>query len=529
MRNPAPLLSPAVVAQIRRIAAAIRAREVAPLVGAGISSAAGLPGWSELVDRIISAWQRWDGSPAARRLSRENYIRLVRHTFQTDLAVISYIRRRILERGGPESFGQVLYAALYAGSRESFFVPQPNHLHRHLVALFRSHPRRIWTTNYDDLLEEAARLVEPTVRSIEPRHRLAAGDFAVAHVHGFLPPVERLPDTFRLEQAQVILAEDDYHAVATHVVDWTNRELYHLFDDHRVLILGMSLGDPNIRRVLASIEQDAIPDDTRHWAVMPVSDARQLRLHRVRQSSLAGLAEDMNALRSSYWRDHGVEIVDLPDYESLLPFLMRLRYESFGNAAGDLWKQGAERGSEAVRPWDPDRQRAAKLILDAGVQELRRDFGVTDGAEVVELGIFLLRPDGRTLELTFRGGTDVRAVRGARTFSVDPDRPEGVAGRVFVSGDLVRVSRHDPLHDYGLPEEASGASSQTYEGIISAPIIDWQADGVPLGVVYLTTSRTDGTLFKLPARAAAGQEEKSVEDLYEWLSDLAMLVLSPRR
>lgn len=115
----------------------------------------------------------------------------MRQTFQTDLAVISYIRHRIHDQGGPESFGQVLYAALYAGSRESFFVPQPNHLHRHLVALFGSHPHRIWTTNYDDLLEEAARLVEPTVRSIEPRHRLAAGDFAVAHVHGFLPVSDR--------------------------------------------------------------------------------------------------------------------------------------------------------------------------------------------------------------------------------------------------------------------------------------------------------------------------------------------------
>lgn len=98
---------------------------------------------------------------------------------------------------------------------------------------------------------------------------------------------------------------------------------------------------------------------------------------------------------------------------------------------------------------------------------------------------------------------------------------------VFVSGDLVRVSREDPLHDYGLPEGASGSPSPKYEGIISAPIIDWQADGVPLGVVYLTTSRTDGTLFTLPTRIAAGQDEKSLEDLYEWLSDLAMLVLSP--
>src|SRR6266511_900324 len=160
MPNPAPLLSPATVTKIQQIAGAIRTCEVAPLVGAGSSSAVGLPGWSELVDRVITAWQQWDSSSAARRLAPDNYIRLVRQTFQTDLAVVSYIRRRIREQGSADSFGQILYAALYAGSRDELFVPQPNHLHRHLLALFGSYPRRIWTTNYDDLLEEAARMVD---------------------------------------------------------------------------------------------------------------------------------------------------------------------------------------------------------------------------------------------------------------------------------------------------------------------------------------------------------------------------------
>src|SRR5262249_40042604 len=150
---------------------AIRASEVAPVVGAGLSSSAGLPVWSTLVDRIIEAWQWWDGSSAARRLSPENYVRFIRQAFQTDLAIVSYIRRRIHEHEGPDSFTRSFSAALSAVSSDAFFVPHPNPLHRHIVALFQSYPRRIWTTNYDDLLEEAAHLVEPSVRSIEPGHR----------------------------------------------------------------------------------------------------------------------------------------------------------------------------------------------------------------------------------------------------------------------------------------------------------------------------------------------------------------------
>ena len=526
--NRAPLLSPRLVEQARVIAAAVRQGEVAPLVGAGLSIPRGLPSWPTLVDRLILAWRQWDRSDAARRLSADNYVRFVRRTFQGDLAVVSYLRQR-LQAIDRLSFGQLLYSALYYPFGAAF-TPEPSDLHRHLVALVAAHPARLWTTNYDDLLEEAARALALPVATRDPARRQVGRGLAVAHLHGFLAPPDRAAGHPEPHEAATILtmAEDDFHAVTRDIVGWTNREFTALFDERRVLILGMSLDDPNVRRVLvagpARPPGEAPP---RHFALLRALAVGAGDLPRTRPGTWGRYAADANAWRAWYWRQYGVEVVELPDHDTLLPFLLRLRYESEGARAGDLWGRGAERGYAAIRPWEPEQQRVAPLLLAQAIGGLRGDFAVPDG-EIVELGIFLLRPDRATLELTFRGGGAKVARQGQVLFSADPARPTGVAGRVFVSGDGVRVDRADPLHDYGLPPGAR-PSSASYAGIISVPLVDWAASGVPLGVVYVTTATTAGRLFALRPRSPRDPAAQTLDDLYAWLHLSALGVLGVLR
>lgn len=193
MDNPAPLLSPKLVKQIQRIAEVVRRRELAALVGSGISKISGLPGWSDLVEHMILAWKEWDQT-AARHLSPDDYLSLVRTSFKSNLEVISYLRHRVNEEGPPHSFAELLFTALYTPrTRPSEVVtPEPVDIHRHLVALFHEHPRRIWTTNYDDLLEEAAQQAGYSVSIVDPHRRRATVDLSIAHLHGFLAPRDRL-------------------------------------------------------------------------------------------------------------------------------------------------------------------------------------------------------------------------------------------------------------------------------------------------------------------------------------------------
>jgi hypothetical protein len=521
--DPAPMLPRHVVRQIKRIGKLVREHKVAPLIGAGISIQCGLPSWDELVERLIITTRRMDPLQSAHALSDDRYLALVQQTFETPLETASYLRRCSAMPNKPHAFGAVVYRALYGGpgGRGPLLTPEPNHIHRHLVSMFSSGARRLWTTNYDDLLEESARQIGRSVRTVDPVRRQPSTEMTVAHLHGFLAPHDRARGHPRPGDSPVILAEDDFHEIADSVIGWTNREFNRIFDEYSVLILGMSLTDPNVRRVLARQVQHRSRGPQPHFAVMSEIQAHHLARRKSGKHSEVADPTAANELRAEYWRQHGVEIVNLPHRNCLTSFITRLRYESYGNEAGDLFRRGSALGYQQARPWHADRQRAVGLQLDGVVAALREEFGFTDQSELLEVGVFLLRPDGETLELTFRGGRGVRAREGGRVFSVDPDRPTGLAGRVMVSGDLVRARRDDPLHDFGMPA-TERAPSVPYEGIVSVPLIDWENDGVPLGVVYVTTSHPDGRLLNLPVTPPEGTSEKTVEDLYVWLADTAM-------
>jgi hypothetical protein len=117
-------------------------------------------------------------------------------------------------------------------------------------------------------------------------------------------------------------------------------------------------------------------------------------------------------------------------------------------------------------------------------------------------------------EAAQRGRAITRATTRLRRRHGIVRREAGVADRVFVSGDAVR--RSDPLHNYSLAAGERPAVG-AYEGIIAAPLVDWDAGGIPLGVVYVTLAAMDGRLFGLPPRTAADPTGQTLDDLFEWL------------
>ncbi len=237
------------------------------------------------------------------------------------------------------SFGQLLYSALYFPFGQPL-NPEPSNIHRHLVQLFAAHPAQRWTLNYDDLLEEAARSLGPPVVTRDPSRRRVGHGLSIAHLHGFLSPPDRAAAHPEPHEAETILtmAEDDFHAITRDIVGWTDREFHSLFDERRVLMLGMSLDDPNVRRVL--VARPAHPRDDvapQHFALLRALTVRDGDLPRTRSSAWGEYARAANDWQVWYWRQYGTEVDELPDHAMLLLFLLRLRYESEGEQVGDLW------------------------------------------------------------------------------------------------------------------------------------------------------------------------------------------------
>lgn len=516
MDHPAATLDRDLRVAAVRIAALIRNGEVAPLVGAGLSVQSGLPTWPRLVQRLLELWQHHDPSPAAAALKPRDYTNLIHEVFnKNSMTVTSYVRRMISKYQPPHgevpSFDKLVQQALYSSeAAPSGFVPFPKQTHKHLIALVDPHPQRIWTTNYDDLLEHAALAAGKTVRVLHPGARSERAGLSVAHLHGFLPPPARDLDYPTNKPSPLILAEDDFHLVSWDSSGWVTQEFLNLLDRYRVLILGMSLDDPNLRRVLAlntarSIE--AREEPRQHFAV-------------VKQDQFS--SNEKQRWYREYWEAHGVELIELPSHEHLLPFLARLRYETYGGSPGVLWRAASQRVASFSRR-HPASLALMHRELNKAMRSMQIDFDVP-ADEIIEIGIFLINDDCRTLELSFRSGQEPDEPPEGRQFSIAPDDPTGTAGRVFVSSDIVRIDRNHPLFDYGLSDDEKTGPTD-YAGLISVPIIDWSRGGLPLGVTYLTTSTIDGRIFSLPENIGATTSDKTLDDLYTWLHRWSLATL----
>lgn len=533
----AALLTPELAEQAKRIGDYIRQGEVAPLIGAGVSVAAGLPDWETLVRRMASIWCAQSGNSDVQRFYTSAQIVL-----RSNLAVASILRDEISQEAGHDtegfaSFEALAQQALYLAEpneelpQGGVFTPTPAQLHRQLVALFSDQPGIMWTTNYDDLLEAAAKLSELPVHSLDSLQRSRQRGLAISHIHGLLRPVSGTGVSSDA-LSPIVMGEDDYHQIASDSVGWTNRELVRLFDDYRVLVFGMSLDDPNLRRVLRLIEAQEpakrYEAQRNHYAVIrpinaddllrPSDEVEKYSSDYVTMINDPDFLRMVNERRIRYWERRGLELVALPTHDHLLPFLLRLRYESYGEKAGRLWERAGDIYT-SVTPWEPRNQGFGRDQFSQLLKSLKStyfDLG-SEEDDIYEVGLFLVKPNSHELELVFNSQADKELKPGYRILSCNPDNPTGVAGRVFVSGDMVRISTSDPLFDYGLPEHLHKTPS--YGGILAMPVVDWLSDALPIGVVYITTKEPDGDLFKLQEKSKIPDNERTIESLYSFLQE----------
>src|SRR5690606_21315200 len=73
-------------------------------------------------------------------------------------------------------------------------------------------------------------------------------ELSIYHVHGFLPRDRSGYDG--LEKSTLVFSEEGYHELFTDPYHWSNLVQLNLLRETRVLMIGLSLTDPNLRRLL---------------------------------------------------------------------------------------------------------------------------------------------------------------------------------------------------------------------------------------------------------------------------------------
>lgn len=304
------------------------------VLGAGVSIDAGLPDWTRLLDSLFVRFLTRDLSTSDIRDSEIEAIvkRLKDVDDPSPLMTARYLRHGLAEDSSQEAsaFQEAVTEVLYRKSRRS--DRDASDLLKTLAHM--THPRRsgakinaVVTYNFDDLLEKELDQTGDLYRSIFREGDVASLDeLPVYHVHGFLPQNREQFDG--LQESTLAFSEEGYHEIYSDSYHWSNLVQLSLLRDSTCLFVGLSLTDPNLRRLL-EIAATRTTGRT-HYALMKRMDEQSF-MHKdgkkvvdSRVKSVQQFLDNHHRVKEELFRELGVSLVWFEDHKDLPRLLQRI-------------------------------------------------------------------------------------------------------------------------------------------------------------------------------------------------------------
>ncbi len=250
---------------LKGLRGAWRQKQLVLFLGAGVSLPYGLPSWRNLVlDLLFEQTQHTKALGSLWPHYRRALAEWMMDYFDYNPLVLGRMIERDISknpgRNEDRSFIEKLQERLYASLKN----PAPTATALQAIARLIEKTTPVQgisaavTFNYDDLLEqELGKLKVPFSPVIGPL-RQQGRDFPVVHPHGYVPMAGfATRDT-------LVFTEDDYHKLTDTVFHWSLSELVIYLRKFNVMFIGLSMSDPNLRRLLDACRNSKIPQ---HWQI----------------------------------------------------------------------------------------------------------------------------------------------------------------------------------------------------------------------------------------------------------------------
>jgi len=259
--------------RVRELADQFQSGPFSLFLGAGVSSSAGMPDWNSLLNALFMAYINGSEVTGDNDASSGQTLELVRrmNTLDTPSALVSarYLRKGIAGNSDDRrSFTAAIRKALYGLRRKDRKPASPLIVNLAQLCMPRrtgAKVRAVVTYNFDDLFERELKSRSISHRSIYSQSQQPdIEELPVYHVHGFIP--QETEPYNELDDATLVFAEEGYHQMYTDAYHWSNLVQLHALRDSTCLMVGLSMADPNLRRLL-EIAQRGVKD-SRHFAFM---------------------------------------------------------------------------------------------------------------------------------------------------------------------------------------------------------------------------------------------------------------------
>ena len=294
--------------------------------GAGISIKAGIPNWSLLLKGLLQSLV--DKQLGSLSLDPKRQKDLAEFYYD-EFGVSSLIVGQYLKNGLNESFLIEVRDALYVNN------PQTSDLLEAIVELCRPQRERkslnaIITFNFDDLIEtnlERNRIKYCSIFS--EGHRSTNAEIPIYHPHGYLPRKGELTG-----DNEIVFSEDAYHSQFIEPFSWSNLVQLNHLNNTTCLLAGISLTDPNLRRLL-DVSMRKNPDkQLRHYIFKKRYNSEEIfkkiedsELKQDRKFLTKNLIYMTELLEEQDARKLGLNVIWINDFGEITDFLKRLNDE----------------------------------------------------------------------------------------------------------------------------------------------------------------------------------------------------------
>lgn len=241
-------------------------------LGAGVSSSAGMPDWNTLLNSLFVSYLANEfiknediGSDDIKQIVN----RLSNLDEPSALMSARYLRKGLSkEQTEQKEFTKTITDNLY-NLRDLRFSLESDLL-KAISALCMpkrtgANVRSVVTYNFDDLLERQLKGRGIQYHCIFSENESYHPDeLPVFHVHGFLP--ENSKEYEGLDKSTLVFSEEGYHQIYSEAYHWSNLVQLNNLRENNCLMVGLSMTDPNLRRLLDISARNL--DKPRHFAFM---------------------------------------------------------------------------------------------------------------------------------------------------------------------------------------------------------------------------------------------------------------------
>ena len=289
-------------------------------LGAGASKDANIATWNNLISKLFVALINKMMAKDNKTITKEECDKIVDSLIkQKDQSPL--LQARLLRRGLETDFENLIRDILYKDAKNS------SDLLKELAQLCVPNRGKIGIQaiinyNFDDLIEKNLKRLRVKYHSIYAEGMIADSDeIGIYHVHGFLP--QDKGEYKDLTKSLLVFSEEGYHKLLLEPYNWANFSQLNFLINHCCVFIGLSMTDPNLRRLLEIAAQKQMDGDTscKHYAI--------LKKDKIEDSATSeGLSnfEKVNAsLQESLYQELGVNIIWIDDYPEIPDILRKIK------------------------------------------------------------------------------------------------------------------------------------------------------------------------------------------------------------